>query len=252
MQLVDQFPKNGDIIKDRYKIIRTISQGKNRMIFCAIDLQMQLIAIKMENDSDGHAFICVESAILKILDKSNHIPQFFSYGSYKNYKFMAYELLGPNMIDLVNYKKPYKFSLHSVLKFGIQAIETLQIIHNQDFIHRDIKPGNFLIGNTQGTFGTFYLIGFELCKKLNKKDGKITTPTNKAKFRGSLLYASLNAHNLVELGRNDDLISLLYILVEFHNEILPWSDVDELVKNLDFERILSWTQASQMASQTIP
>ncbi|KAA6373309.1 MAG: hypothetical protein EZS28_031164 [Streblomastix strix] len=124
----------------------------------------------MENDQDGHAFICVESAILKILANSNHFPKFFSYGSYKNFKFMAHELLGPNMIDLVNYKKPYKFSLHSILKFGIQAIETLQIMHNQDFIHRDIKPGNFLIGNTQGTFGTFYLIGFELCKKLNRKD----------------------------------------------------------------------------------
>ncbi|KAA6360089.1 MAG: putative protein serine/threonine kinase [Streblomastix strix] len=71
--------------------------------------------------------------------------------------------------DMVNYKKPYKFNLHSV-----------------------------------------------------------TTPTNKAKFRGSLLYSSLNAHNLVELGRNDDLISLLYILVEFYNGMLPWSDVDEL------------------------
>ncbi|KAA6395030.1 MAG: putative tau-tubulin kinase 1 [Streblomastix strix] len=53
-------------------------------------------------------------------------------------------------------------------------------------------------------------------------------PTNKGKFRGAMMCTSLNAHNLVELGRNDDLISLLYILVEFHNGILPWSDVDEL------------------------
>ncbi|KAA6317808.1 MAG: putative protein serine/threonine kinase, partial [Streblomastix strix] len=114
------------------------------------------------------------------------------------------------------------------LKFGIQAIETLKIIHNQDFIHRDIKPGNFLIGNTQETFGTFYLTGFELCKKIIRHNSVVTTPTNKAKFRGAMMYTSLNVHNLVELGRNDDLISLLYILVEFYNGMLPWSDVDEL------------------------
>ncbi|KAA6332896.1 hypothetical protein EZS27_018637 [termite gut metagenome] len=45
------------------------------------------------------------------------------------------------------------------------------------------------------------------------------------------MYASLNSHKLVELGRNDDLISLLYILVEFYNGSLPWSDIDDEVCN---------------------
>ncbi|KAA6312276.1 MAG: putative tau-tubulin kinase 1, partial [Streblomastix strix] len=54
-------------------------------------------------------------------------------------------------------------------------------------------------------------------------------------FRGALLYASLNAHHLDELGRNDDLISLLYILVEFHNGMLPWTDVgDEKIERSKF------------------
>ncbi|KAA6387033.1 MAG: hypothetical protein EZS28_017441 [Streblomastix strix] len=229
MYKVNLLPQVGDLIKYRYKIDRMISQGENWIIFCAIDQQMRQVAIKLEIYPEEETKICIESAILKILANSNHIPRFFSYGSHKNYKFMACELLGPNMIDLINYKKPYKFCLHSVLKFGIQAIETLQIVHNKGFIHRNIKPGNFLIGNTQGTFGTFYLIGFELCKKINKHRGVVAAPTNKANFGGTMTYASLNAHNLIELGRQDDLISLLYILVEFYNGMLPWSDVDELV-----------------------
>ncbi|KAA6383326.1 MAG: putative TTBK2 protein, partial [Streblomastix strix] len=215
MLLVNQLPKVGDIIKDRYQLILDISLEEKKMIFLALDQQMQQIIIKFEKYFEEQTAVCIESAILKILANSNHIPRFFSYGQHKNYKFMAYELLGPNMIDLVNYKKPYKFSLNSVLKFGIQAIETLQV-------------GNFLIGNTQETFGTFYLIGFELCKKINRHCGVVATPTFQGRFRGSMTYASLNAHNLVELGRKDDLISLLYILVEFYNGMLPWSDVDEL------------------------
>ncbi|KAA6378939.1 MAG: putative protein serine/threonine kinase [Streblomastix strix] len=216
MTVVDFTTKVGDIINDNYKIVRKISHGDFRPVFCAIDIKMRQVALMLEKDTDGDTEVCIRSAILKILANSNHIPKFYKYGSYKSYKFLAFQLLGPNMIDLVNYKKPYRFSLHSVLKFGIQAIETLQI-------------GNFLIGNTQETSGTFYLIGFGLCKKLNRKNDIIVKPTNKGRFRGSLKYASLNAHNLIELGRQDDLISLLYILVEFYNGMLPWSDVDEIV-----------------------
>ncbi|KAA6392704.1 MAG: putative protein kinase [Streblomastix strix] len=162
------------------------------------------VAIKLEKDTEEQKSVCVEAAVLKIL--------------------------GPNMVELVNYKKPNKFSLHSMLKFGIQAIETLQIIHNKGFVHRDIKPGNFLIGNKRNTIGTFYLIDFSLCKKLNQKNGVIVKPTAKGSFRGSLMYASLNVHHHQDIGRNDDLMSLLYILVEFYNGMLPWSEKDDMVK----------------------
>ncbi|KAA6402421.1 MAG: putative protein serine/threonine kinase [Streblomastix strix] len=219
----------GDIIKERYKLIRNISQGKRGAVYCALDQKMRQFAVKLEQNS-GLTQVCIEAAVLNILAGQNHIPQFFHYGQHQGYKFLACELLGPNMIDLVNYNKHLKYSLHSVLKFGIQAIEAIKIVHKQKFVHRDIKPGNFLIGNAQGTTGTFYIADFGLCKKLNIVDGTISMPTNKAKFRGSMAYASLNAHNYVELGRQDDLISLLYILVEFFNGILPWSGIEDAGK----------------------
>ncbi|KAA6400752.1 MAG: putative Tau-tubulin kinase 2 [Streblomastix strix] len=230
MALEDNTIAIGEIINDHYKLIRCIALGIDRMIFCAIDTQFKLVAIKFEKDAQYQTSVCIESAILKILANQIHIPQFFLYGQHKNYKFLAEEFLGPNMIDLVNYKKPNKFSLHSILKFGIQAIEALQVVHSKGFVHRDIKPGNFLIGNSQETSGTFYLTDFGTYKKIYERNGVITKPTNKANFRGSLLYASLNAHNSVELGRNDDLMSLLYIMVEFYNGGLPWSDKDDIQK----------------------
>ncbi|KAA6358574.1 MAG: putative Tau-tubulin kinase 1 [Streblomastix strix] len=208
------------------------------MIFCALDTSMKQVAIKLELDTGEQTAVCIEAAILKILDDSRHIPQFYRYGIHLNYKFLAMELMGPNLIDLVNYKNLYKFSLHSVLKFGIQAIETLQVVHSKGFVHRDIKPGNFLIGNSSSNSGILKLVDFELCKKIHKVDGIITKPTNKTNFRGSLMYASLNSHKLVELGRNDDLISLLYILVEFHNGTLPWSDIDETLLKMKLILVL--------------
>ncbi|KAA6383600.1 MAG: putative protein serine/threonine kinase, partial [Streblomastix strix] len=126
--------------------------------------------------------------------------------------------------------KPYRFSLHSILKFGIQAIDILHVLHSKKVVHRDIKPGSFAIGNSQSNIGRFYLVDFGLCKKLNEHDGVIVKPQCKGCFRGSLTYASLNAHQQVELGRNDDLMSLLYILVEFYNGQLPWSECEDMDK----------------------
>ncbi|KAA6363155.1 MAG: hypothetical protein EZS28_041318, partial [Streblomastix strix] len=216
------------------------------MIFCALDRSMKQVAIKFEQDTGENTMICVEAAILKILIGSNRIPQFYHYGTHLNYKFLAMELMGSNLIDLVNYKRPYKFSLHSILKFGIQAIEAIQVVHSKGFVHRDIKPGNFLIGDSQNTSGTFYLTNFGLSKIFNKIDNVVVKPTFQGRFRGSIKYASLNAHILIELGRNDDLISLLYILVEFYNGALPWSDLDDIgiIEKLKFiykgSKLLKW------------
>ncbi|KAA6393305.1 MAG: hypothetical protein EZS28_011168 [Streblomastix strix] len=236
----------GDIVNQHYKLIRQIATGERRVIFCALDTSMKQVAIKLEKSSEEQPAICIEAAILKILAGQNHIPQFFHYGSHKNYKYLAMELMGPNMIDLANYKRPYKFNLHSVLKFGIQAIETLQVVHNKGFVHRDIKPGNFLIGNTQQTSGTFYLTGFGLCKKITKQDNMVAQLTNESTFHGSLKYASLNAHNYVELGRNDDLMSLLYVLVEFHNGLLPWSDVEDIIQIISISYLYLNKQLKKM------
>ncbi|KAA6367323.1 MAG: hypothetical protein EZS28_037149, partial [Streblomastix strix] len=43
----------GDIINDTYKLVRKISQGKRCTIFCAVDKQMQQVAIKAEKDIQG-------------------------------------------------------------------------------------------------------------------------------------------------------------------------------------------------------
>ncbi|KAA6374897.1 MAG: hypothetical protein EZS28_029575, partial [Streblomastix strix] len=130
----------GDVIKDQYKLIKKISQGEFRQIYLAFDLQMRQLAIKLEKDSEEQMAVCIEAAILKILTGQKNFPQFFQYGSHMNYKFVTMELMGPNMIDLVNYRKPYRFSLHSILKFGIQAIDILHVLHSKKVVHRDIKP----------------------------------------------------------------------------------------------------------------
>ena len=53
----------------------------------------------------------------------------------------------------------------------------------------------------------------------------IGTPYEERKntdFRGTITYASLNAHNKIDLSRRDDLWSFYFVLLDFLGEELPW------------------------------
>ena len=39
---------------------------------------------------------------------------------------------------------------------------------------------------------------------------------------GTARYASVNAHNGIELSRKDDMISMVYLILYFYKGNLPW------------------------------
>ncbi|KAA6377729.1 MAG: putative CK1/TTBK protein kinase [Streblomastix strix] len=224
--------KMGDVIKDAYTLQLQIGAGTYGVIFSALFKSGDLtkhVAIKLEKNIAQFSLQANEVLIMKSLVESQHYAKFYQCGSCDQYKFVVMELLGPSLIKLVNRKRPYQLSTLQLLKFGQQSIQTLQELHRAGFVHRDVKPDNFVIGNSLESAGIIYLIDFGLCKKLFIHDGKITKPTRKGSFRGTLRYASPNAHNKIELGRQDDLISLLYMMIEFYTGKLPWQGITDPV-----------------------
>jgi serine/threonine protein kinase len=59
---------------------------------------------------------------------------------------MVFELLGPNLENLLNYCGR-RFSLKTVLLLADQLICRFQYIHSKGYIHRDVKPDNLLMGD---------------------------------------------------------------------------------------------------------
>ena len=56
------------------------------------------------------------------------------------------------------------------------------------------------------------------------ENGKPREARQTAEFRGTCRYASIHSHRHEELGRRDDMWSLLYMLLELHGASLPWSN----------------------------
>jgi serine/threonine protein kinase len=51
-------------------------------------------------------------------------------------------------ISLQDFNKKYQFSLEEFLTIAIQIAGTLEKLHEQNIIHKDIKPKNIIIGLT--------------------------------------------------------------------------------------------------------
>jgi serine/threonine protein kinase len=97
----------------------------------------------------------------------------------------------------------------------VLQISRIEFIHGKNFIHRDIKPDNFLMG--LGKKGNLvYAIDFGLAKKFrdNRTHQHIPYRENK-NLTGTARYASINTHLGIEQSRRDDMEALGYIFMYF-------------------------------------
>lgn len=76
---------------------------------------------------------------------------------------MVIELLGPSLEDLFTFCGR-RFTMKTVLMLADQMLWRLDFIHAKGFIHRDIKPDNFLMGIGRQCNRVF-IIDFGLAKK---------------------------------------------------------------------------------------
>lgn len=133
------------------------------------------------------------------------------------------DLLGPSLEDLFQ-RCDRRFNLKTVVAIGIQIFSRLEYIHSRKFIHRDIKPQNFLIGTHQYCTKVF-IIDFGLSKKYIQKNGEHIPYKDNKSLTGTPRYASINSHLGIEQSRRDDLESVIYMLIYFLKGCLPWQNL---------------------------
>lgn len=155
------------------------------------------------------------------LEPQSGIPKFHWFGTENGFYVLIIDLLGPSLSDLFHYCDDI-FSLKTVLMIADQLLGLLEYLHSQNFIHRDIKPGNFCVGVNEDE-KNIYIIDFGLAKRYRDEDSNEHIPYSKKKrFVGTARYESLRAHQGIEQSRRDDLESLGFILVHFLKGKLPW------------------------------
>lgn len=164
------------------------------------------------------------------------IPHILWNGSEGEYNIMVIELLGPSLEDLFNFCMR-KFSLKTVLSLADQMIIRIDYIHARDFIHRDIKPDNFLMGLGRKE-SLLHIIDFGLAKKYRETRTHRHIPYKDQKnLTGTARYASIKTHQGIEQSRRDDLESLGYVLMYFNIGSLPWQGLKAETKKQKYDKI---------------
>ena len=159
------------------------------------------VAIKLAHRLDQHASnlgsLENESIIFgKVIGKAKQgrrlgIPRALWYGIEAEYYVFVTDLLGPSLDDLACFCGG-SFSLKTVLMIADQAICRLQTIHSSGYLHRDVKPHNFLLGTGRdGT--TLYTIDMGLGGSYESA-WRWYSVGAKRSFMGTIEYASLNNH----------------------------------------------------------
>lgn len=157
------------------------------------------------------------------------------------------DLLGPSLEDLFNHCGRI-FSARTVLLIGEQIISRIEYMHSKHFIHRDIKPDNFLIGRKKKS-KTVHVIDFGLSKRFRHPVTRMHMPYREGKnLTGTPRYASVNNHLGVEQSRRDDMESIGYVLVYFSRGALPWQGLKAHTKRQKYQKIMDKKMAVNISS----
>ena len=179
------------------------------------------VAIKLENVNADQPQLIAEYKIYKYLQHGFGIPRVYECSKNKKNIILIMELLGESLEKKLN-KCNRKFSLLTVLMIGEQLVTRLEFIHSKNFLHRDIKPDNFLVGRGNKSC-IIYAIDFGLAKKYKDPKTGLHIPYRDGKnLTGTARYASINTHLGMEQSRRDDIEAVGYMLMYFLKGSLPW------------------------------
>jgi len=221
-------------INNKYRILEKIGNGSFGAIYKGQNIRTnEEVAVKMEPIDAAMRMIKHEAIIYQYLLNTKGIPtiKWFGKDRENTHYYMVLTLLGDSL-QTIKDRQPagFRFSATDTAKIGIQLISLLKTVHEKGLIHRDIKPENFMFASNVASqsdklSSQLYIIDFGFCRPYVEGTQHIPQKKNSALI-GSQMYASINAHNCIELSRRDDMESIGYILLYFYLGELPWKRID--------------------------
>ena len=211
------------VVGKKYRLLRRIGAGSQSVVYLAMNIfNGKEVAIKCEPSNKDLSQLIYESKLYKLLQGGIGIPKIHWNGLYfhkpekLDINFLVMDLLGPSIEDFFQICQR-RFTLKTVLMLADQMISRMEYLHSKDFIHRSVKPEDFLMG-VKGSSNIVHLIDYGFSKRFQSQIFKEHIGKNKrVKYlHGSPNFDSVNVHSGMGYSRRDDMVSIGYILMYFN------------------------------------
>jgi serine/threonine protein kinase len=227
---------NKIILGDNYKLIKKIGSGSFGEVYLTEDKNGNHYAAKIESNSEKQRLKAEFNIYKKVLNNKSivGIPKVYNYIETTNYNILIMELLGKSLENIYD-DNNREFNNSTIFKLALDMLQVIERFHSKGFIHRDIKPNNFLF-NKNKPFNTLYLMDFGLSKNYINNGSHIDIKFERSLI-GTARYASLNIHWGIEPSRRDDIESIGYVLIYLAKGRLPWQGLKADKKKTQIEKI---------------
>ena len=162
-----RFQQN-EIIAHRYKILNHLgvgSYGNSYLVFDQISQQkkvLKALRIHKRITKSGRNGFEIEKELLQSI-KHRGFPQYFDDGSYQGIPFYTMEYIEGKNFEQLIFQDGHKYSEIESFKIANQVLELINLLHEQQLIHRDIRIPNVIANGSE-----IVLIDLGLARKCNQ------------------------------------------------------------------------------------
>lgn len=253
--LPDPLPE-GLIIKDlrnkKWKIGKSIGLGGFGEIYSAAlfdgkSITAEDYVVKVEPHSNGPLFVelhfyCratkkedLDSFAASRKIKHLGVPDLKGHGSFmhrkKKLRFIVMPRYGKDLQTKLDESKS-NLSIEETSSIATQVINSLEYLHSQGYVHKDLKGNNMIFTRDQkGSNDKIFLVDYGLASRyIHMGIHRPFEPDQRSAHEGTLEYVSRDGH-LGCVSRRGDMECLLYVAIEWMGGHLPWdTDDDERLK----------------------
>lgn len=210
-------------ISNKYTLVNKLSSGSFGTVYNGIhNITQDPVIIKIELNSSTHHSLAHEAKIYNHLLHLDGVPTIKWYENTEQYKYIVLPDIG---VSLSTYISEVVLSKEDFVHIAQQLITNIQMIHDKNIIHCDIKPDNIIIcPNTK----RIWFIDFGFATSYKHSNNIHCEPYQLSSIVGSLNYISLNIHDMCSPSRRDDMESIVYVLLYLVSGALPWINAEDI------------------------
>ncbi|MDQ0492179.1 Stk1 family PASTA domain-containing Ser/Thr kinase [Paenibacillus brasilensis] len=223
----------GHLLGGRYEIIERIGGGGMALVYKAQDILLNRnVAVKVLRQQFVHDEEFIrrfrrEAQSAASLSHSN-VVSIYDVGQEDEIHYIVMEYVeGKNLNEIIKERAPLQ--VDEAVRIASQICDALEHAHQNQIIHRDIKPHNILIGRN----GRVKVTDFGIARAVTS-----TTITQTGSVVGSVHYFSPEHAKGVVTGEKSDLYSLGIVLYQMLTAQLPFlgeSPISVALKHLQEE-----------------